>query len=153
MKEIWKFIPGFEHHYQISNLGRVKRLQYKQVDNYGTGRVRIYPEKIENQYISNTGYFQVDLRTRTQRRRVNVHRLVAEAFIPNPDNLPCVNHKDENKLNNDVTNLEWCDYFYNNSYGTTRQRMVQTRLNNGTYKSEQYRKKLSNACLKHWRKR
>lgn len=45
MKEIWKFIPGFEHHYQISNLGRVKRLQYKQVDSHGTGRVRIYPEK------------------------------------------------------------------------------------------------------------
>ena len=135
MQEEWKFISGFESHYMISNLGRVRRLQYTQVDTYGTGRTRTYAEKLVPQYISNSGYLQVDLRTRTQRKRVNVHRLVAQAFIPNPDNLPCVNHKDENKTNNCVDNLEWCTKSYNNSYGTGRKKMVETRTRNGTYKN------------------
>ncbi len=63
------------------------------------------------------GYKCVSLRNGGKSKWNKVHRLVASAFIPNPKSLPCVNHKDENKLNNSVNNLEWCDYSYNNSYG------------------------------------
>ena len=66
------------------------------------------------------GYQEVGLYRDGIMRREKVHRLVAEAFIPNPDNLPCINHKDENKANNSVDNLEWCSYSYNNNYGKNR---------------------------------
>ncbi|MDE6946278.1 MAG: HNH endonuclease [Anaeroplasmataceae bacterium] len=64
------------------------------------------------------GYLDAHLRKNGKRKHHKVHRLVAEAFIPNPDNLPIVNHKDENKLNNRLCNLEWCTYEYNNTYGS-----------------------------------
>ena len=64
------------------------------------------------------GYPAVDIRCNGKKKKAFVHRLVAEAFIPNPDNLPCVNHKDENKANNNADNLEWCTVQYNNAYGS-----------------------------------
>lgn len=63
------------------------------------------------------GYKYVQLHRNGETKVVSVHRLVAEAFLPNPQKLPCVNHKDENKENNCVENLEWCTYKYNNEYG------------------------------------
>jgi hypothetical protein len=80
------------------------------------GIVRNKREKELSQQIY-SGYRCVHLYKIGAHKVEKVHRLVAEAFIPNPDNLPCVNHKDENKLNNSASNLEWCDYLYNNSYG------------------------------------
>lgn len=62
------------------------------------------------------GYYSVSLCSHNKKKNIRIHRLVAEAFIPNPDNLSQVNHKDENKLNNEASNLEWCDNTYNSQY-------------------------------------
>lgn len=114
MEEIWT--PIKYDGYEISNLGRVK--SYKVDKKNG---------KIMKPYHDTKGYLQIDLsldgRKRQNRVHLFIHRLVAEAFIPNPDNLPQVNHKDENKENNCVDNLEWCTNEYNCRYGTHTERV------------------------------
>lgn len=116
MKEIWKDIEGFEGLYQISNLGRVKSLERQIMRSNG------YPlnlkERILKTNISKAGREGVQLSKNSQWYHCWIHRLVAKAFIPNPDNLPQVNHKDENPLNNCIDNLEWCTNKYNHDYGT-----------------------------------
>lgn len=114
MEEVWKDVQGFEGIYQVSNLGRVRSLdRYVEcVDSF-----RHYKGKIMKQDKKKNGYMQICLRRQQVHKQVLVHRLVADAFIPNVDNLPEVNHKDENKENNCVENLEWCTQAYNNSYG------------------------------------
>lgn len=114
MKEIWKDIPNFEGLYQISNLGRIKSF-VKSTKHHGEVSHLLTPS------IADNGYEQVTLyKSPKCRKKFSVHKLVAETFLDNPDNLPCVNHKDENKLNNNVDNLEWCSYAYNNNYGTAK---------------------------------
>ena len=108
-KEIWKDIKNYEGLYQVSNLGRVKSLYYN---------------KILQNAVQKDGYFQVSLSKNGIQKMYLVHRLVAEAFLPNPHNYPCVNHKDENPLNNNVENLEWCTYEYNNNFGTINERFA-----------------------------
>ena len=121
MEEIWKTI---KHHknYEVSNLGNVRSK-----DRYVTrnGRLNFVKGVILKQYVGR-GYKRVALYDGDRESRINysVHRLVAEAFIPNPDNLPVINHKDENKFNNCVNNLEWCDNKYNSNYGTAIERRV-----------------------------
>lgn len=110
MKEIWKDKKDYEGHYQVSNCGRVKSLNYH----------RMGFEKILKTYVDKDGYLTVMLNN--PRKTFLVHRLVAEAFLPNPDNLPQVNHKDENKQNNNVENLEWCTVKYNNEYNNGQKR-------------------------------
>lgn len=105
--EIWKDIKGFEGLYQVSNYGNVKSLNYNK-----TGKECIL--KNRKRY---DGYCSIRLCNKTV-KTFSIHRLVAEAFIPNPNNLPEVNHRDEDKTNNNVTNLEWCDKKYNINYGT-----------------------------------
>ena len=114
MKEIWKDIAGYEGIYAVSNLGRVRSLdRYVQcVDS-----VRYYKGRIMKLHKQRNGYLQVCLRISGKHEQALVHRLVAEAFIPNHGQLPCVNHKDENKENNNADNLEWCTQKYNNHYG------------------------------------
>lgn len=112
-KEIWKDILGYERLYQVSNFGRVKSLNYH----------RMSFEKILKQFYKN-GYYFVTLVKNKIHISYLVHRLVAQAFIDNPDNLPQVNHKDENKLNNSVDNLEWCDASYNINYGNRNKRVA-----------------------------
>lgn len=108
MEEIWK--PIQYDGYEISNFGRVKSYKYDKING-----------KIMKPYRTTKGYLQIDLqldgRKRQNRVHLAVHRLVAQAFIPNPDNLPEVNHKDEDKTNNHVDNLEWCTTEYNCNYG------------------------------------
>lgn len=105
MKEVWKDIQGYEGLYQVSNLGRVKSLNYH----------REGKEKMLSVY-KNGNYLRVTLFKNTK-KTFFVHRLVAEAFITNQKKLPEVNHKDENKENNCVNNLEWCTSLYNANYG------------------------------------
>ena len=106
MEEIWKDIKGFEGRYQISNYGNVKSLRY-----CGRNEIRNLVPKVNNK-----GYEWVELIVNGKKNYRQIHRLVAEAFIPNTNNDPIVNHKDENPRNNRVDNLEWCDYKYNSRY-------------------------------------
>lgn len=119
MKEIWKNIPGYEGLYMVSNLGRVKSLPRYQ-DNHGKPQFR--EGAIKPQYDNGKGYLAVNLYKNGKGSFRYVHILVATAFIPNPKSLPQVNHKDENKANNCVNNLEWCSALYNLTYGTARAR-------------------------------
>ena len=117
MTEIWKDIEGYNGRYRVSNLGRVMSMwrtnQYK---------THIGKPMIMHQGIHRQGYLKVSLTDGSTIKNYFIHRLVAEAFIPNPDNLPQVNHKDEDKSNNRVDNLEWCDGKYNSNYGTRAER-------------------------------
>ena len=109
MDEEWRDIRGYEGRYLISSLGRV----------YSNSRGRIMSITYDKY-----GYLQVCLCKTGERKLYRVHRLVAQSFIPNPNNLPEVNHKDENKINNCVSNLEWCTSKYNSNYGTRNIRRV-----------------------------
>ena len=113
-EEIWCPIKGFENIYEVSDQGRVKSVGY--------GKERILKPGRDG-----SGYLQVNLCKNGEKKMCKVHRLVAQTFTPNPDNLPQVNHKDENKENNSVQNLEWCDSKYNINYGN-RNQMVSIKL-------------------------
>ena len=104
--EIWKDIKGYEGLYIISNTGKVKGLKYN----------KLLKPVLQN------GYLYIHLCKNSKNKAYLLHRLVAQHFIDNPDNLPEVNHKDENKTNNDASNLEWCDAKYNSNYGTRNKR-------------------------------
>lgn len=120
MKEVWKDIQGFEGLYQISNLGRVKSLNYNK-----TGREQILVAS--PQHKDGSGYLSVALHNKGSQKSHYVHRLVAQAFIPNPQNLTEVNHRDEDKHNNVASNLEWCTKGYNLKYGTHNERSGRSR--------------------------
>ena len=106
-KRIWKDIENYEGLYQVSNLGEVRSLNYKRSNQ---------PHKLK--VIKCGRYYHVHLRKEGKQKTIYVHRLVAKAFIPNPNNLPLINHKDENGRNNLYTNLEWCTCVYNLNYGS-----------------------------------
>ena len=117
MEEIWKDIPDYEGWYQISNLGRVRSL-----DRYVNGNgITCKKQKMRGVILKpmkdKLGYLRVHLKKNTKNKSFLVHRLVAISFIPNPDNLPYVNHIDENPSNPNVNNLEWCTEQYNVCYG------------------------------------
>ena len=107
-QEVWKDVTGYEGLYKISNYGKIKALpKYK----------RLKLKKELKTYFDKDGYKVVYLYKHSKKKAKKIHRLVAEAFIPNLNNLPQVNHKDEDKQNNKVDNLEWCDAKYNANYG------------------------------------
>lgn len=112
-KEIWRPVVGFEN-YEVSNLGRVKSLERYifQKD----GKVRLQKECILKPILDKWGYCRVTLYDGNRQKIMQVHRLVALAFLENPDNLPCINHKDECKTNNNASNLEFCTQKYNVHY-------------------------------------
>ncbi len=101
MSKIWKPIPNYEGFYEVSESGEIRN---------SSGKI-LSPNKMHN------GYMRIRLCMNGIHKTHGVHRLVASAFIPNPNNYPQVNHKDENRLNNHYSNLEWCTNQYNNNYG------------------------------------
>jgi hypothetical protein len=116
LNEEFRDIKGFEGLYQVSNYGRVKSL-YRTIIRSNGEKLPI-KEKIIRFGIDGSKYFDTHLSTPTKTKVVKTHRLVAETFIPNLSSLPQVNHKDENKQNNRVDNLEWCTQKYNINYGS-----------------------------------
>lgn len=123
MDEVFRPVEGYEGLYEVSNLGRVKSLKW--------GKERILKPGMDG-----CGYLKANLYKEGKIKHFMVHRLVAQAFIPNPEGLPQINHKDEDKTNNRVDNLEWCTAKYNSNYGTRIEQMVQSRIKNGTFDSE-----------------
>ena len=124
--EIWKSVVGYEGAYEVSNLGRVRSVTRIRKAACGSTAVIRGIELAIRENTTNR-YLLVRLNKDGQCRHKLVHRLVAEAFIPNPNNLPQINHKDENPHNNRWDNLEWCDQYYNNHYGTAKERAAKTR--------------------------
>ena len=120
MEEIWKDVKNYEGLYQISNLGRLKSVE------------RIYKNRKCKELIKKTsvanGYERIGLSKNGEIKYFSIHRLVAEAFIDNPKNLPCINHKDTNKRNNKVDNLEWCTHKENNNYGNHYNKIMLKRV-------------------------
>lgn len=129
--EIWKDIEGYEGLYQVSNKGRV---------------MNVRNGKLKALYYGTGGYKRVMLWKNNESKNYSVHRLVAKAFIPNPDNLPQVNHKDECNTNNVVENLEWCTVDYNLSYGTRVQRIID-KQKNGKRSKKVYQYTISNELV------
>lgn len=126
MKEEWRAVPGYEGLYEVSNMGRVRSLDrwvkgYKGTPYFKQGRLLSI-------HLDHKGYYYVGLVRNAKSVQMKVHRLVAMAFIPNPDNLPMVNHRNECKTNNNVDNLEWCTAMYNSHWGTARERCAWNRI-------------------------
>ena len=135
METVWKDIPGYEGHYQVSNTGEVRS-------------IKRHPTILKADHQRN-GYKRVYLWRDNGKKNCLVHRLVAEAFIPNPSQLTDVNHLDENKDNNAVTNLEWCTHLYNMNYGSAKEKIRAASL--GRTYSEEVKKKISlNSSMSRW---
>ena len=109
----WRDIKGYEGKYQVSNLGEIRSLDYKH-----TGKTRILKPATDRY-----GYKTIGLCKNGKQKKFFIHRLVAEAFLLNPNGLLEVNHKDEDKANNIYSNLEWCTNEYNINYGTRNKRV------------------------------
>lgn len=136
MIEEWVDIVDYEGYYQISNYGNIKSLSRKVLR--GTYFLTI-PEKKIKSFINNRGYKVVTLHKNKITKSFLIHRLVAQAFIDNPLNYPYVNHKDENPLNNNSTNLEWCTQKYNVNYGNAQAKLTSSKLEaNKGYSIAQY---------------
>lgn len=120
---MWKDVKNFEGLYQVSDDGQVKSVKRIKRNNAGYQEVN---ERIRKLTPDKDGYLRVCLSKNNKHYLRTVHRLVAEAFIPNPDNYPVINHKDENKQNNNVENLEWCTVRYNTLYGEGMLKMAMT---------------------------
>lgn len=126
MTEIWKPIPDFEGYYEISNKGRVRSLD--RTITYNDGRKSRIKGKVKKPAIVRGGYLQIRLRKNNIRKNYYVHVLVARLFIPNPENLPEVNHKNHIKTDNSVENLEWITH-KNNIHD-----MIKYKIDKGEYK-------------------
>ena len=145
MKELWKDIKGFENKYAISNLGNVYSYYLKHNMSLNKNR--------------SGNYVGVVLYKDGKQYRFQVHRLVAEAFIPNPYNLPLINHKNEIQNDNRAENLEWCDYRYNSTYNDVHKRVgkkVSETMrknggphNKGKYMSQEQKDKISKSMRGH----
>jgi len=121
-KEVWKDVVGYEGLYEISSFGRLKRLKRTTLGKDGIEYN--YPELIIKGDYDKDGYIRTTMSKNKKKKTKKLHRLVAEAFIPNPNNYPEVNHLDETKDNNHVDNLEWVTVKGNANYGTRNERIT-----------------------------
>ena len=136
MIEEWRPIEGYEGLYEVSSYGKDRSL-----DRF---YYRLHKGKVLSPTKDRYGYLTVTLNCNGKSKTIKIHRLVAQAFLPNPDNLPQVNHKDEDKTNNNVDNLEWCTAKYNVNFGTRQERYRNTMLEKGHWSGlsrEEYEKK------------
>ena len=129
--EQWKKVNGYEDKYEVSNMGRIRNLNWN-----GTGEVRVLPQHINPM----TGYIQVGLYNKEKGKVIMkyLHRLVADAFLPNPNNLEQIDHKDSDKTNNTVSNLRWVSRQFNNSRKRTK--MLKSANHNNTSHIHQFGK-------------
>lgn len=134
MQEEWRDIKGYEGLYQVSNLGQVRSLD--KIDRWG----RFRKSRIIRSRFNNSGYRVINLSKSGTQKTYLVHRLVAESFIPNPENKPEVNHIDEDKLNNAVSNLNWMTNKENCNYGTRNDRSSTNRNQKEIAKKVDYKK-------------
>lgn len=132
---VWKSIAGFEGLYEVSNFGSVRN-----------GKGEIKKQGIKR--TTWTCYKTVKLWKDGKYHTKYIHRLIAEAFIPNPDNLPFINHKDEDGTNNSIENLEWCTREYNANYGTAQKKRIK-KLKNVPH-TEEHKQKISEGLKKHY---
>lgn len=154
MIEIWRDIKDYEGLYQVSNLGRVKSLNY-----HRTGREEVIQPKKDK-----CGYFRVYLSKNGKTKTFSVHRLVASAFLENPENKPEVNHKidteegktinivffnEDGSINKKKTTIEWCDHEYNINYGTRNERAAKARLN-GKLSKKVLQLSLTGELIREW---
>lgn len=128
--EEWRPIKGYEGQYEVSNHGRIKSLSREENN-------RTLKDRIMKQYVGKTGYMQVRLCKNNQTKLWKVHDLIAKSFIENPYDFPIVNHKDGNKINNDISNLEWCSYSHNIKHayrtGLRMMRPIEQRTKDGSF--------------------
>jgi len=125
--EVWKDVVGFEDYYEVSNTGKVRRKKGKTV--YKDGRIARFSQTVLKPSVFKKGYLMVYLSRKSKKKTKAVHRIVAEAFIPNPESKETVNHKDLDKTNNHVSNLEWL----------TNEENIQHSIDNGMYKVREIR--------------
>ena len=148
-KEIWKDIKGYEGEYQVSNFGRVRS-----IDKYvNCGLIHSNKALKKGKILKlseRNGYLGVGLCNGKSQKSKLVHKLVAEAFIENPNNYNCVNHKDENKQNNCVNNLEWCSILYNNTYGNRLKKISKSLINNPKISKKVNQYDLNGRFIKQW---
>lgn len=123
--EVWKDVKGYEGYYQVSNMGRVKSMRVLKTPKNGV--ICRKDSFLSTKATHDKQYITVALCRDGEKTQAKVHRLVAEAFIPNPKNLPFVNHKDENPSNNCADNLEWCTHEYNLQYSMERNKPYKTK--------------------------
>lgn len=133
---VWKPVLGFEGLYEISSLGKVRNKSGE-----------ILKQRIKRTKC--TCYKTVDLWRDGRYFKKYIHRMIAEAFIPNPENFPMVNHKDEDGTNNDIENLEWCTREYNVNYGTAKERRA--KKIRGVKHTEEHKRKISESLKRHYR--
>ena len=149
-EEIWKDIKGYEGLYQVSNLGRIRSLDRIIYVNDELRPIRKIKGKILKLRPNKQGYLRTIISKNCKIKSITVHRIVAETFISNSNNLPCVNHIDEDVTNNTVKNLEWCTYDYNNNYGTRSLRESETKLKMNFHHTEETKRKIGYASKLRW---
>lgn len=146
-----KPVIGYEGYYEVDNCGRVYALnRVIHVEDNGRSYDKHLVGGIIKQHMHSKGYKIVPLTRDGKTKNIFVHRIVAMAFLANPNKLPCINHKDEDKTNNFVENLEWCTYQYNNAYGSKPKK--HSKWMSGRKLSDEHKQHISDGHKRHWDK-